>query len=86
MNKVDGPLYKKHTNYNPCDAFLAAVFIDASAAKKIEVMGLGVELSGKHTRGQCVSFREMTPNVRVIQELDFEVIKRIFLEVAQYKE
>lgn len=89
MNPVDDAIYKpkNKTQWNPCDAFLVAVFLEKEKAigKSNEYFAT-VELNGEMTRGQVAIYHvtglEKTPNVIMIETVNSDICKNLLLWTA----
>lgn len=87
LNVIEFKLYKSQTRWNPCDAFLAAAFITDGVIKKSRQLHLTVELGGRLTRGQTVvdHKQEKPPNAKIIDEIDFDLFKKMVLKMGSYE-
>lgn len=89
MNPVDEAIYKpkNKTKWNPCDAFLIAIFlVKEKAVRKSKECYVSVELNGEMTRGQVVihhmTGRQKQFNVRMIEIINSDICKNLLLWTA----
>lgn len=84
MNAVDEAIYrpKNKNQWNPCDAFLIAVFLEKEkAVKRSQDYFATVELNGEMTRGQVVIYHmsgsKENFNVTMVKSLNADVCKKL---------
>lgn len=84
MNPVDEAIYKpkNKTQWNPCDAFLIAVFLEkVKAVRKSKECFATVELNGEMTRGQVVIYHvtgsQKGFNVTMIETVNSDICKEM---------
>lgn len=89
MNPVDEAIYipKKRYTWNPCDAFLVAVFLEKDKAiQKSRECYATVELNGSMTRGQVVIYHvtgsQKEHNLTVIENVNSDICKNLLLWTA----
>lgn len=84
MNRVDKVMYQNKFYFRPCDALLTSVFLCPEAVVKSEEWHASVELRGTHTRGQLSldHLKSKTANVRIVEQVDQELFKKILLWVV----
>lgn len=72
-------------NYVPCDALAAVFLIRKDAATNIITHHVDIELNGLKTRGQVVIDHNKSnqPNAHIIEDIDFEIIKDLFIFAAK---
>lgn len=76
--------FVKFTNYIPCDALVAALFIHPSFAVESSDWHCVVELNGRDTRGQLVldHLRDNANNATIVERVCPEDLKTILMWVV----
>uniref|UniRef100_A0A1B0D033 Inosine/uridine-preferring nucleoside hydrolase domain-containing protein n=1 Tax=Phlebotomus papatasi TaxID=29031 RepID=A0A1B0D033_PHLPP len=72
MNPIEEKCYREFTEWVPCDAILAAIFLTKNTLiQKSSQWHATVELSGHHTRGQLVldHLRKKNNNLTIIEKM-----------------
>ncbi|KAJ6638366.1 DnaJ like subfamily C member 1 [Pseudolycoriella hygida] len=89
MNPVDDAIYKpkNKSHWNPCDAFLTAVFLEKEkVVKESKDYFATVELNGEMTRGQVAIYHvtgsQKKFNVTMIEAVDSDVCKEMLMWTA----
>lgn len=84
LNAAESKIYENRPSWNPCDAFLAALFVNEKVITAERHVKLAVETQGTYTAGQCVLLQSQPANVRVIDKLDFQLVQDMFLATARH--
>lgn len=76
----------KCTKWNPCDAFVSAIFLKPEIILKSKSCHATVELSGNLTRGQVVidHLNKNRENITIVKQVDVEKCKKLFLWTAEW--
>lgn len=85
MNPIEEKCYREFTEWVPCDAILAAIFLTKNTLiQKSSQWHATVELSGHHTRGQLVldHLRKKNNNLTIIEKVNQEIFMEIMLWTA----
>lgn len=81
LNPVEYKAFREFTNYIPCDALVACLFMHPGLVIKDSHWHVVVELNGRETRGQLVldHLQENENNARIIERINAEDLKSILL-------
>lgn len=81
LNPVELKAFREFTNYIPCDALVACLFIHPAFALVASEWHVVVELNGQETRGQLVldHLKEKANNAKIVERVDEEDLKKIML-------
>lgn len=87
LNEAEIKVFRHNNcnNWNPCDAFIAAVLLKPEAIiLKSKHCHATVELSGSMTRGQVVidHLNRNRNNITIVERVDVEKCKQLFLWTA----
>ncbi|KAJ9577209.1 hypothetical protein L9F63_006183 [Diploptera punctata] len=90
LNTIEKKIWEKShfKTWFPCDALLAAVFLEPEIVTKSRTCHASVELHGTHTRGQVVldHLRIKDPNINLIERVDVSTLKKMLLWAAGHPE
>ncbi|XP_053698013.1 pyrimidine-specific ribonucleoside hydrolase RihA-like [Sabethes cyaneus] len=86
LNQAEGKIFAGRPFWRPCDAFLAAVFIDPDIVVKAENFHVDIELTGSLTRGQMVldHLKSKVENVKLVDKIKNEQFKLLMLYAADH--
>lgn len=84
LNEVERVCFAEYSYFDPCDAFLTAIFLFPECVRKKFDSYVTVELNGKETRGQmCIGHRSKNkPNATVIEYLHEKHVKEALIFAA----
>lgn len=84
LNKVERVCFADYKLFDPCDAFLTAIFLFPECIRKKYDCYATIELNGKETRGQmCIGHRSKNKaNVTIIEYLHEAAVKKALIFTA----
>lgn len=84
LNPVEYKAFQTYPHYVPCDALVTSLFIHPGIVRKASDWHAAIELDGQQTRGQLVldHLHENAHNVKIIEQIEVEDLKRLFLWVC----
>ncbi|XP_055533868.1 nucleoside hydrolase-like [Wyeomyia smithii] len=87
LNQAEGKIFAGRPFWRPCDAFLAAVFVDPDIVESSENFHVDIELTGQLTRGQTVldHLKSNRENVKLMEKLKTEQFKMLMLYAADHE-
>ncbi|KAJ3650753.1 hypothetical protein Zmor_016833 [Zophobas morio] len=84
LTKADRNIYRKSDFWLPCDAFLAAAFVNpGKIITKTSRHNASIELHGSQTRGQVVLDHSKTKkeNVTIIEQINTELFQEMLMQL-----
>lgn len=86
LNEVESKCYSEWMMWMPCDAFVAAAFVQPDIVIHAENFHVDIELAGTLTRGQMVldHLKHNKENSRIIDKINCELFKLLMLYAADH--
>ncbi|XP_055637463.1 nucleoside hydrolase-like [Toxorhynchites rutilus septentrionalis] len=87
LNEVERKCYHEWMMWMPCDAFVAAAFVQPNIVTRAENFHVDIELAGTLTRGQMVldHLRHNEENTRIIDKINCEQFRLLMLYTADHE-
>lgn len=87
LNEAEIKVFQRNNSskWNPCDAFVSAMFLKPEIILRSKRCHATVELSGNLTRGQVVidHLNTYQENIIIVTQVDVEKCKQLFLWTAE---
>ncbi|XP_052865549.1 pyrimidine-specific ribonucleoside hydrolase RihA-like [Anopheles cruzii] len=88
LNRIEAIVYAGHTEWTPCDMYVAAIFLNASISTSVVTHRAEVELNGRVTRGMMAILHhikdEEQHNVAIIDRIDDDQVRRMMVALNDF--